>query len=312
MKNTLYIVIPCYNEEAALPPTSEVMLGKLRQLVSEGKASGRSRVLLVDDGSRDATWKIIAGLCEKYTEFAGVKLSRNRGTQNAIMAGLDTAREFADMVITTDADLQDDIGAVDRMVDEYLAGADVVYGVRSKRETDTFFKRFSAQAYYKLLTWLECGTVYNHSDFRLLSRRALDALDEYGERDMFIRGVVPLLGFKTAVVEYERGARNAGETKYTVKSLYRLAATGVTSMSTKPLRLIKTLGFLMILAAVALLIFAPYSRLVLASVWVVGGLVTCALGIVGEYVGRTFTETKRRPRYHIEQTVQLKETDEER
>jgi glycosyltransferase involved in cell wall biosynthesis len=303
---SLYIIIPCFNEREALPLTGGVMLAKLRRLVSDGKISAESRVLLVDDGSRDGTWEIISRLAAEHPEFIGIKLSGNRGTQSALLAGLDFARSRADMAVTTDADLQDDINAIDKMADEFLGGADIVYGVRSKRETDTFFKRFTAEAYYKLLSALGCGVVYNHSDFRLLSRRAMDALAEYGERDLFIRGVTPLLGFKSAVVPYERSERNAGETKYTARSLVRLAVTGVISLSLKPLRLIGLLGAAMLAVAAVIFFASVFSgaadgwRLVLASVWFTGGIVTCALGVVGEYVGRTYTEAKRRPRYHIE------------
>ncbi|MDR0445942.1 MAG: glycosyltransferase family 2 protein [Oscillospiraceae bacterium] len=305
MNNTLYIVIPCYNEEDALPLTSGVILEKLKTLTARGKISAESRILLVDDGSRDGTWSIIKSLTERHPEYCGVKLSGNRGTQSAIMAGLDAARRRADFTITTDADLQDDINAIDEMTEQYLSGADVVYGVRSKRETDTFFKRFTALTYYRLLNMLDCGVVYNHSDFRLLSRRAMEALSEYPERDLFIRGIVPRLGFKSAVVTYERGERSAGETKYTARSLIHLAVTGVTSLSLKPLRMIIWLGAVMLLVSVATFVSALASgagalRFILPSVWFVGGVVTAAIGVVGEYVGRTYTEAKRRPRYHIE------------
>jgi glycosyltransferase involved in cell wall biosynthesis len=306
LNNILYIIIPCFNEREALPLTGEAMLSKLRQLASGGKISAASRVLLVDDGSRDGTWDVISRLAAEHPEFLGVKLSGNRGTQSAILAGLDFARSRADMAVTTDADLQDDINAIDRMTDEFLGGADIVYGVRSKRETDAFFKRFTAEAYYKLLDMLGCGVVYNHSDFRLLSRRAMDALAEYPERDLFIRGVTPLLGFKSSVVEYERGGRNAGETKYTARSLVKLAATGVVSLTLKPLRLIALAGAAMLAVAAVIFFASLFSgeargwRLVLSSVWFAGGVVTCALGVVGEYVGRAYTEAKRRPRYHVE------------
>jgi len=312
--NILYIIIPCYNEEEALPQTSEVMLQRIRELIAAEKVSKQSRVLLIDDGSADSTWAKIAELAETYTEFVGLKLSRNCGTQNAISAGHDYARRYADVVVTTDADLQDDVLAIDRMVDQYLAGADVVYGVRKKREVDTFGKRFTAETFYKIMNWLGAGTVYNHSDFRLLSRRALDALAEYPERDIFIRGIVPRLGFKTAVVEYDRRERNAGETKYTTRSLFKLAFDGATSLSVKPLRIITTLGFMMIAGGLIALLAAIIGRaafgfpmlnwkIITVSVWLVGGIVTLSVGIVGEYVGRTFNETKRRPRYHIEAEV---------
>lgn len=305
MNNTLYIIIPCYNEEEALPLTGRAMLEKLQGLISDGKISPSSRILLVDDGSRDGTWRVIERLAEEHPEYCGVKLSGNRGTQSAIMAGVDVARRFADMAVTTDADLQDDINAIDKMVEEYLGGSDVVYGVRSKRETDAFWKRFTAEAYYKLLALLDCGVVYNHSDFRLLSRRAMNALSEYPERDLFIRGVVPRLGFRSSVVTYERRERRAGETKYTARSLIKLALTGVVSLTLKPLRLIIYLGAAMLAVSAAIFIASLVTgvygwRLVMSSVWFVGGVATFAVGVVGEYVGRIYTEVKRRPRYHIE------------
>lgn len=313
MNTILYIVIPCFNEEEALPLTAEVLLKKLRQLVSDGKISSDSRIMLIDDGSRDKTWQIIEKLSSDYTEFCGVKLSGNRGTQKALMAGMTIACERCDIVVSTDADMQDDINAIDKMVDEYQKGADIVYGVRERRDTDTFFKRFTAELYYKILTWLECGTVFNHSDYRLLSKRAIRALLEYGERDMFIRGILPMLGFKSTTVAYARSERNAGKTKYTFRSLVQLATMGITSLSLKPLGLIRTLGFLMILVAIVIVIVGLATGgirsvdAITANIWFVGGIVTVALGVVGEYVGRVLAETKKRPRYHIEETVNLEE-----
>ena len=314
MDNTLYIVIPCYNEEEALPQTAAALYGKLRALMDSGKISRGSKILLVDDGSADKTWEFIAALCEAKGEFCGLKLSRNRGTQNAIAAGLDAAREYAAMVITTDADMQDDINAIDRMVDAYSQGADVVYGVRAKREKDTFFKRFTAEMFYKLMTALGCETVFNHSDYRLLSRRAMDALARYGEGDMFIRGITPMLGFASAVVTYDRGERSAGETKYTFRKLLTLAVNGMTSLSLRPLRIILLLGVLMVTAAMICLIAgivtaargAGFGHTLLHfSVWFAGGIVTVSLGIVGEYAGKAYMEAKRRPRYHVEELINI-------
>jgi glycosyltransferase involved in cell wall biosynthesis len=316
LKNTLYIVIPCYNEEDALPETAAVLLEKVRALTQRGKISDRSRVLFVDDGSADGTWALIEKLSAETEIFTGVKFSRNRGTQNGILAGLTEARAHgADMVISTDADLQDDLDAIDGMLGEYENGCDVVYGVRAKRETDTFLKRFTAEAYYRLLARLGCGVVFNHSDYRLLSARVIDALAEYGERDLFLRGVVPMLGFKSATVSYERRARAAGETKYTFKSLANLAANGVTSLSLRPVRLLWQLGVIMGLFALALLIFSLVTlfmgypilnwKLILVSVWGVGGLILIGLGVVGEYAGRAYMEAKKRPRYHIESRAGL-------
>ena len=294
-----------------MPQTSEVMLQKILQLRAEGKISPESRILLIDDGSADGTWTQVASLAVTHEEFVGLKLSRNRGTQNAIAAGHDYACKRADAVITTDADLQDDINAIDRMTDEFLNGADIVYGVRSRRDTDSFAKRFTAERFYKVMDWLGAGTVYNHSDFRLLSRRALEALAEYPERDLFLRGIVPLLGFNTATVEYERGERNAGETKYSAGALIKLAISGVTSLSVKPLRMITVVGVAMILLAVITFLAAFLGfivrgypllnwKIITNTIWFVGGIIVTSLGIVGEYVGRTFSEAKNRPRYHID------------
>ncbi|WP_073080366.1 glycosyltransferase family 2 protein [Sporobacter termitidis] len=315
MNNTLYIVVPCYNEEEVLRETASRLRGKMRALISAGKISGGSRVLFVNDGSRDKTWEMIRALSAEDALFTGVALSRNRGHQNALLAGLMTARGRADMVVSMDADLQDDVDAVDRMVDEYLSGADVVYGVRNKREKDAFLKRFTAEGYYKLLDAMGVEVVFNHADYRLLSARALDALSQYGERNMFIRGIIPMLGYKTATVTYERGERFAGESKYPLKKMLALASDGVYSLSMKPLRFITGLGVTLLVLAAALLIYAivrlcmGYTildwKIVTISVWGVGGLILLALGIIGEYVGRAYMELKGRPRYHIGETVGL-------
>jgi len=317
MNNTLYIIIPCYNEEEALPITAQVLLSKLRQLLFEDKISADSRIMLVDDGSRDTTWQVIEKLAAANTEFCGVKLSGNRGTQKALLAGMEQAVEHCDFIVSTDADLQDDINAIDKMVDEYQRGAEIVYGVRSSRESDTFLKRFTAEMYYKLLNWLECGTVFNHSDYRLMSKRAVQTLMQYGERDMFIRGILPMVGYKSVTVEYERRERNAGKTKYTISSLIRLATMGITSLSLKPLGLIRWLGALMI-AAAAIIVIVGLIRggigavgAISANLWLVGGIMTIALGVVSEYVGRILAETKKRPRYHIEKTVNIEERFED-
>jgi glycosyltransferase involved in cell wall biosynthesis len=315
LKNTLYIVVPCYNEEEVLHETASRLKEKMGALVAAGKISDGSRVLFVNDGSRDRTWEMIRALAAGDALFTGVSLSRNRGHQNALLAGLMTARGRADMVISMDADLQDDIGAVDRMVDEYLAGSDVVYGVRNKREKDTFFKRFTAEGYYKLLDAMGCQVVFNHADYRLLSARALDALSEYGERNMFIRGIIPMLGYKTSTVTYERGERFAGESKYPLKKMLALASDGIYSLSMKPLRFVTGLGVALLVLAFALLVYSivrlcmGYTildwKIVTISIWGVGGFILIGLGIVGEYVGRAYMELKQRPRYHIGETVGL-------
>lgn len=315
VKNTLYIVVPCYNEEEVLPETAARLKKKMNALLAGGKIAADSKVLLVNDGSADKTWDMIRELCAGDKLFAGISLSRNRGHQNALLAGLMTARGRADMVVSMDADLQDDIDAVDKMVDEFLKGADVVYGVRDNREKDTFFKRFTAEGYYKLLRLMGCQVVFNHADYRLLSARALDALAEYGERNMFIRGIIPMLGFNTATVPYERGRRFAGESKYPLKKMLALAFDGIYSLSLKPLRFITGLGAALLLMALALFIYGIVRlfmghtildwKIVTISVWGVGGLILASLGIVGEYVGRAYIELKQRPRYHIGETVGL-------
>ncbi|NLA87524.1 MAG: glycosyltransferase family 2 protein [Clostridiales bacterium] len=315
MKNTLFIVVPCYNEEEVLGETAARLKAKAGSLMKEGKISRDSRVLLVDDGSKDRTWAMISDLCASDVLFAGISLSRNRGHQNALLAGLMTARGRADMTISMDADLQDDIDAVDKMVDEYLRGGDVVYGVRGKRDKDTFFKRFTAEGYYKLLNAMGCQVVFNHADYRLLSARALDALSEYGEQNMFIRGIIPMLGFRTSTVTYERGERFAGESKYPLKKMLRLAFDGIYSLSMKPIRLITGLGAVLLLLAAALLIYSVVRlfmghtildwKIITISVWGVGGLILIALGIIGEYIGRAYIELKGRPRYHIGETAGL-------
>ena len=315
MKNTLYIVVPCYNEEEVLPETSKRLYEKLSSLMAAGKISGESRILFVDDGSSDGTWELIQKLHEESEVFTGVSLSHNRGHQNALLAGLMTAKDRADVVISMDADLQDDIGAVDQMLDEYFAGCDIVYGVRAKRERDSFFKRITAEGYYKVLKAMGCDVVFNHADYRLMSARALDALAEYGEQNLFLRGIVPMLGYKTATVTYERGERFAGESKYPLKKMLALAGDGVASLSLKPLRFITGAGIILLFLAVILLIYSivrwcmGYTildwKIITISVWGVGGLVLTALGIVGEYIGRAYMETKKRPRYNIGETVGL-------
>lgn len=315
MNNTLYIVVPCYNEEEVLGETASRLKVKMHSLITEDKISRDSRILFVNDGSKDGTWAMIRDLCAADRLFAGVSLSRNRGHQNALLAGLMTARGRADMVISMDADLQDDINAVDQMINEYSGGADVVYGVRNKRDKDTFFKRFTAEGYYRLLNTMGCQVVFNHADYRLLSAQALDALSEYGEQNMFIRGIIPMLGYQTSTVMYDRGERFAGESKYPLKKMLRLAFDGIFSLSLKPVKLITWLGVTLLVLAAALLVYSVVRlcmghtildwKIVTISVWGVGGLILIALGIIGEYIGRAYLELKGRPRYHIGETVGL-------
>lgn len=307
--NILYIVVPCYNEEEVLPETSKRLRAKMRELISAGTISPESRVMLVNDGSKDRTWELITALHEADPMFDGVCLSRNRGHQNALMAGLMTAREYADMVISMDADLQDDIGAVDEMVQRYLEGCDVVYGVRSSRGNDSAFKKGTAQSFYKLINRMGGELVYDHADYRLLSKRALDALSEYGEVNMFLRGIVPMLGYKTAIVEYVRGDRFAGESKYPLSKMLNFAIDGVTSLTSKPIRFVFLAGCIFLLASLPLLIAGIVCAIAKTAsagylfisflILLCGGAQLCATGVVGEYVGKTYLETKKRPRYHI-------------
>lgn len=309
----LYIVVPCYNEEEVLPETARRLKAKLTDLMGKGKVSAKSKVMFVNDGSKDHTWELIDGLHRSNPIFSGVNLSRNRGHQNALLAGLMTAKERCDMTISMDADLQDDIDAVDAMVDKYLGGCDIVYGVRSSREKDTFFKRFTAEAFYRLMNFLGAETVFNHADYRLMSRRALEGLAEFKEVNLFLRGIVPMIGYTSATVEYERGERFAGESKYPLKKMLTFAMEGITSLSTKPIRYITALGFLIFLISVVMLIvFVVQWALgmtvtgwasVICSVWAIGGLILLALGVIGEYIGKIYLETKERPRFLIREVL---------
>ena len=254
MKDILYIVVPCYNEEEVLPETSRRLRAKLKDMMTAGTISERSRILFVNDGSRDKTWEIISSLYAADSIFYGVDLARNRGHQNALLAGLMTARERCDMAISMDADLQDDVDAVDRMVEEYYAGCDIVYGVRSSRKKDTFFKRFTAEGFYRVMNLLGAETVFNHADYRLMSKRALEGLAEFKEVNLFLRGMVPMIGYRTETVEYERGERFAGESKYPLKKMLAFAMEGITSLSTEPLKIIAGLGFFIFLMSIAMLI----------------------------------------------------------
>lgn len=309
MNDILYIVVPCYNEEEVLPETSRRLKAKLEGLMAEGEVSKSSKVLFVNDGSRDATWDMIAALHREDPVFSGVNLTRNRGHQNALLAGLMAAKDRADMVISMDADLQDDVDAVDAMVRKFHEGCDIVYGVRSSRKKDTFFKRFTAEGFYRVMSFLGAETVFNHADYRLMSRRALEGLAEFKEVNLFLRGIVPMIGYTTATVEYERGERFAGESKYPIKKMLSFAMEGVTSLSTKPIRYITGLGFLIFAISVLMLIYSVVRwatgatiigwASVICSVWAIGGLILLSLGIIGEYVGKIYLETKGRPRFLI-------------
>ncbi len=315
--NTLYIVVPCYNEEEVLPETARRLADKLRTLMRGGKIGPGSRVLFVNDGSKDRTWDVISRLHREDPLLCGADLSRNRGHQNALLAGLMTAKDRSDMAISMDADLQDDVDAVDAMVDKYLAGADIVYGVRSSRKTDTFFKRTTAEAFYRMMDLLGAETVFNHADYRLMSRRALEGLAQFKEVNLFLRGIVPMIGYPTDTVEYERGERFAGESKYPLKKMLSFALEGVTSLSVKPLRMITGLGFLVFLVSLAMIGYnvvrwatgntvTGWASLA-CSVWLIGGLILLSLGVIGEYVGKLYLESKGRPRFLIREVLDGRE-----
>lgn len=310
---TLYTVIPCYNEEEVLPLTSKELLRVYNDLRAKELISEKSRILFVNDGSKDKTWEIITELHEENPVFGGVCLSRNKGHQNALLAGLMTAKNYADCVVSLDADLQDDVGAIEKMVLEYHNGNDIVYGVRSARDTDTVFKRMTAEGFYKVMKALGADVVFNHADYRLMSKRALDGLEEFEEVNLFLRGIVPLIGYKSTTVEYERGERAAGESKYPLKKMLSFAMDGITSFSVKPMRIITSLGVFIFIVSIIMVLWAFITKLVgatvpgwssiLISVWALGGLQLLCLGVVGEYIGKIYSETKRRPRYIISQTL---------
>lgn len=312
--NTLYIVVPCYKEQEVLPETSKRLKEKVLALRSQGKISDKSRIMFVNDGSSDNTWPIIRQLHEQEPDiFSGVNLSRNRGHQNALLAGLLTAVNYADMIISMDADLQDDINAVDAMVDHYHEGYEVVYGVRSKRDTDTFFKRFTAEGFYKVMKALGVDIVFNHADYRLMSRRAVEGLAQFGEVNLFLRGIVPQIGYKWTTVTYERAERFAGESKYPLKKMLAFAADGITSFSVKPIRMVFSLGVVVFLVSLVMLLYALIAKLtghtsagwtsLMGSIWLIGGIQLLSLGVVGEYVGKIYKETKHRPRFIIESVL---------
>ncbi len=317
MADTLYVVIPCYKEEEVLPETSKRMKEKMNTLISKGKISEKSRVMFVNDGSTDRTWEIIRDLHSKDKLFSGVNLSRNRGHQNALLAGLMTAKNYADMVISMDADLQDDINAIDEMVDKYYEGCDVVYGVRSSRAKDTFFKKFTAEGFYKIMKAMGADIVFNHADYRLMSKRALEGLAEFKEVNLFLRGIVPEIGYKSGIVEYERAERFAGESKYPLKKMLSFAFDGITSFSIKPIRFIMDLGFLISFVSVIALIWSICVKIwgsseagwasIMASIWLIGGIELLSIGVIGEYIGKMYKETKHRPRFIIESVLNNEE-----
>lgn len=322
-KPTLYMVIPCYNEEKVLPITAPLFLEKLNYLIGENKISQESRILFINDGSRDATWDIIEKLSQEDTHYCGIAQSRNRGHQNAVLAGLMEAKQYCDITISIDCDGQDDINAMDKMVDEYLNGYDIVYGVRSSRDTDTFFKRFTAQSFYKILSSMGVETVYNHADYRLVSKRVLEAFADFKEVNLFLRGMFPLVGFKSTQVYYERHERIAGESHYPLSKMLGLAFDGITSLSVKPIHTVIGFGMIVSLLSFCMIIYVLVSFFMGSAVqgWAstcaiicfVSGVQLICLGVIGEYVGKIYMETKARPRYIIsERTENLKEIERDK
>ena len=309
MQPVLYIVIPCYNEEKVLPITAPMFLKKIQDLSAAGKISQDSRVLFVNDGSKDNTWNIIKDLSKADPHYIGICQSRNRGHQNAVLAGLMEAKDKCDITISIDCDGQDDINAMDAMVDAYLDGCEVVYGVRSKRDTDTFFKRFTAEGFYKLMNWMGAEVVFNHADYRLISSRVLQEFANFREVNIFLRGMIPLVGFKSTSVYYERAERIAGESHYPLKKMLALAFDGITSLSVKPIRMITGFGVTVSILSFLGVLWALISQLTGSTVsgWAstmcvicfMGGVQLVCLGVIGEYVGKIYMETKRRPRYII-------------
>ena len=308
----LYLVIPCYNEEEVLPETSKRLTAKLGAMIEMRFISQDSKIVFVNDGSKDRTWQLIRQYHEENPMIQGINLSRNKGHQNALLAGLMTVKEYCDMAISMDADLQDDVDAIDQFVEKYYEGCEVVYGVRSERKTDSFFKRASAQSFYKLMLHMGVEIVYNHADYRLMSRRALDEMEGFKEVNLFLRGIVPLIGFQSGVVTYERHERFAGESKYPLKKMLNFAFDGITSFSVKPIRMVTTLGIIIFAISILMLIYflitwcigwtVPGWTSIVVSVWAIGGLQLLAIGIIGEYIGKIYYEVKRRPHFIIEDT----------
>lgn len=309
MKETLYLVIPCYNEEEVLHETSKRLLEKITTMINNNIISDKSKIVFVNDGSKDKTWSIIQELHKSNNIFSGINLSRNRGHQNALLAGLMTAKDYADMTISLDADLQDDVDVIDKFVEQYYSGSDIVYGVRSSRQTDTVFKRTTALAFYKIMNTLGVDMIYNHADYRLMSKRALEGLSQFTEVNLFLRGMVPLIGYKFSIVEYERHERFAGESKYPLKKMISFALDGITSLSIKPIRIISGLGFAISIISILALIYSFIVKLLgetvtgwtslTLSIWLLGGIQLLCLGVIGEYIGKIYNETKHRPRFII-------------
>lgn len=317
MKNkTLYVVVPCYNEEEVLEETTKRLKEKLNTLIEIKKISIKSKVMYVNDGSKDNTWELIKKINKKEKLFTGISLSRNRGHQNALLAGLMTAKNYADIVISMDADLQDDIDAIDEMIDKYYSGCEIVYGVRSSRKKDTWFKKTTAQGFYKFMRFMGVDVVYNHADYRLTSKRVLEDFEDYKEVNLFLRGMFPLVGYKSDVVYYERHERFAGESKYPLKKMLNFAWDGITSFSVRPIRLVLNLGIIIFAISLLVLLYCLVVKLLgktvtgwtftVCSIWFVSGIQMLSLGIIGEYIGKIYSETKRRPRYIISDNLEEK------
>ena len=313
MKKIIWLVIPCYNEQEVLPETSRQLEEIMRGLIKKDKISDKSKIAFVNDGSKDNTWNIITDLHEKNPMFTGINLAHNKGHQNALLAGLMTAKDYADAAISLDADLQDDVGVIEQFIDKFNEGKDVVYGVRSTRATDTVFKRSTAHAFYKLMKAMGADTLQDHADYRLMSKRALEGLAKYKEVNLFLRGIVPMIGYETDVVYYERHERFAGESKYPLKKMLSFAVDGITSCSVKPIRMITSLGTLVFTIIIVMLIYFLIVWLlghtvqgwttIVISLWGIGGLILLSLGIIGEYVGKIYMEVKERPRFIIEKLL---------
>ena len=313
MKKIIWLVIPCYNEQEVLPETSRQLEEIMRGLIKKDKISDKSKIAFVNDGSKDNTWNIITDLHEKNPMFTGINLAHNKGHQNALLAGLMTAKDYADAAISLDADLQDDVGVIEQFIDKFNEGKDVVYGVRSTRATDTVFKRSTAHAFYKLMKVMGADTLQDHADYRLMSKRALEGLAKYKEVNLFLRGIVPMIGYETDVVYYERHERFAGESKYPLKKMLSFAVDGITSCSVKPIRMITSLGTLVFTVSIVMLIYFLIVWLlghtvqgwttIVISLWGIGGLILLSLGIIGGYVGKIYMEVKERPRFIIEKLL---------
>ncbi|MDK2802836.1 MAG: glycosyltransferase family 2 protein [Oscillospiraceae bacterium] len=308
--NILYLVIPCYNEEEVIEHTSSILIDKLDSLIEKNKISEKSKIMLVDDGSKDKTWEIISKLNKENKKIIGLKLSRNKGHQNALLAGLMTARKHCDVTISLDSDLQDDISAIDKFYEEFEKGNEIVYGVRSSRKKDTFFKKHSALAFYKIMNKLGVDIVHNHADYRLMSKKALDSLSEYEESNLFLRGIIPLIGYKSSIVKYIRNERFAGTSKYPLKKMISFALDGITSFSIKPIRLIFSLGVIIFILSTIICIYSIIAKFIgqtvdgwttiVASIWMIGGIQLLCIGALGEYIGKIYNEVKKRPRFILE------------